>query len=61
MEDSVDVVRIEVVKFGIDEDAVRGVGGEGAMSTSHCSEAMGMLNGLVCHWQKTPYGFSLGM
>jgi hypothetical protein len=48
---------------GFDEgdDCVGGGGGEGAMSTSHCNDAIGTLHGLVCHWQNTPYGFSLGM
>jgi phage gp36-like protein len=50
-----------VVGIGFDEDADSEVGGEGAMSTSHCSEAIGMLKGLACHWQNMPYGFSLGM
>jgi len=34
-------------------DGVEG-GGGGARSTSHCSDAMGMLKGLGCHWQNKP-------
>jgi hypothetical protein len=41
-------------------DGACGGGGGGARSTSHWSDVMGMLKGLVCHWQKMPYGFSVG-
>jgi len=34
-------------------DVVEG-GGGGARSTSHWSDAMGMLKGLGCHWQNMP-------
>ena len=34
-------------------DGVEG-GGGGARSTSHWSDAMGMLKGLGCHWQNMP-------
>jgi len=35
------------------EDGVEG-GGDGARSTSHWSDVMGMLKGLGCHWQNMP-------
>ena len=42
-----DIVAVDILEV-LDD------GGDGARSTSHWSDVMGMLKRLGCHWQKTP-------
>lgn len=42
-----DIVAVDILEVLVD-------GSDGARSTSHWSDAMGMLKGLGCHWQNTP-------
>ena len=57
--DRMEDAEVDGVEIGevVDEDGVVGSGGGGgggARSTSHWSDAMGMLKGLGCHWHNMP-------